>query len=145
MSYAVEWETGDDAAFADTEPTMTITFDSDYEYELSTGYNRLLVTNNSNSAAQRFRMVKPASANAGDEVIVELKVNTSGQNVRPAYQVRNGSPLYRKIRRVYEVDEAAVSSIELDTNDVAIMRFQVNDLGSIEGLTLLGANQIVYA
>jgi len=145
MSYAVEWESGDDAAFADTEPTMTITFDSDYEYELSTGYNRLLVTNNSNGAAQRFRMVKPASANAGDEVIVELKVNTSGQNVRPAYQIRNGSPLYRKIRRVYEVDEAAVSSVELDTNDVAIMRFQVNDLGSIEGLTLLGANQIVYA
>lgn len=145
MSYAVEWETGDDAAFADTEPTMTTTFDSDYEHELSTGYNRLLVTNNSNSAAQRFRMVKPSSANAGDEVIVELKVNTSGQNVRPAYQVRNGSPLYRKIRRVYEVGEAAVSSIELDTNDVAIMRFQVNDLGSIEGLTLIGANQIVYA
>lgn len=145
MSYAVEWESGDDAAFADTEPTMTSTFNSDYEYELSTGYNRLLVTNNSNGAAQRFRMTKPAAAAAGDEVIVELQLDTSGQNIRPAYQVRNGSPSFRKIREVYEVDGTSITRIELDTNDMAIMRFQVNDLGSTEGLTLLGANQMIYA
>lgn len=144
MSYPVVWESGDDAAFT-TGLTMTSTFDSDYEYELATGYNRLLITNNSNSVSQRFRMVKPTSAAAGDEVIVELKVNTSGQNVKPVYQVRNGSSLFVKMRTVTEIDGTTVSEVNLDTNDVAIMRFQVNDLGSIEGLTLLGANQMIYA
>ena len=144
MSYPVVWESGDDAAFT-TGLTMNSTFDSDYEYELATGYNRLLITNNSNSASQRFRMVKPASAAAGDEVIVELKVNTSGQNVKPVYQVRNGTSLFVKMRTVTEIEGTTVSEVNLDTNDVAIMRFQVNDLGSTEGLTLLGANQMIYA
>ena len=72
-------------------------------------------------------------------------MDTSGQNTRQAYQVRNGSPSFRKIREVYEVDGTSITRIELDTNDMAIMRFQVNDLGSIEGLTLLGANQMIYA
>ena len=143
MSYAVDWVSGDDAAFVDTEPTMTSTFQSDYEYELSTGYNRLLITNNSAGVNQRFRMTEPSSADAGDEVIVELKVNTTGQNVQPAYQLRGGGPSVRSIRNVYEIDGTTISNLVLDTNDVAIMRFQVNDLGSVEGLTLLGANQII--
>ena len=64
---------------------------------------------------------------------------------RQLYQVRNGSPSFRKIREIYEVDGTSITRIELDTNDMAIMRFQVNDLGSTEGLTLLGANQMIYA
>jgi hypothetical protein len=144
VSFAVSWVSGDDATM-ETTTTDTFTFDADYEYELGTGYNRLLVTNNSNGAGNQFRMAPPAGASAGDEVIVELKVNTSGQNVRPTYYVRNGTPTFMKARRVSEFDGSTVTGIELDTNDVAIMRFQVNDLGSIEGLTLLGANQMVYA
>ena len=80
-----------------------------------------------------------------DEVIVELKVNTSGQDVQPAYQLRSGTPTQRKIRRVYEVDGATVSQIQLDTNDVAIMKFSSKWFRTVEGLTLLGANQIIYA
>ena len=58
MSYAVEWESGDNATIT-TTTTDTFTFNSDYEYELSTGYNRLLVNNDSNSVAQRFRFAPP--------------------------------------------------------------------------------------
>jgi len=144
MSYAVEWENGDDSAFSDAAPTMTSTFNSDYEYELSTGYNRLRVTNNSLGVNQRFRMVTPSSADVGEEIIVELQVNTSGQNIQPAYQLRAGSPSFRQIRRVYEINDTTTNVIQLGTNETAIMRFQANDLGSIEGLTLLGANQIIF-
>lgn len=144
VSYAVSWVSGDDAAIS-TITTDTFTFNADYEYELSTGYNRLLVTNNSNSSANQLRFAPPAGASAGDEVIVELKVNTGSVNVRPTYLVRNGTPTFQVARRVSEINGSTVSAIELDTNDVAIMKFQVNDIGSVEGLMLLGAAQMVYA
>jgi len=144
MSYAVDWVSGDDAAIT-TGTTDTFTFSSDYSYELSTGYNRLSVINNSASSNQRFRMVQPSGASAGDEVIVELARGASGQNLVPVYQVRNGNNSFIKLRNVYEVDGSTVNTISLNSNaETAIMRFQVNDLGSIEGLTLLGANQIIF-
>lgn len=143
MSYTVEHASGDNLAVL-IGATDTFTFDSDYEYELSVGYNRLTVTNNSNNASQRFRMVAPSSAIAGQEVVVEITAG-SGQDIQPAYQVRNGTASQRKIRRVYEVDGATVSQVLLDAADVVVMRFQVNVVGSVTGLTLLGANQIIYA
>jgi hypothetical protein len=144
VSYAVSWVSGDDAAMS-TITTDTFTFNADYEYTLSTGYNRLLVTNNSNSAANQFRLAPPAGASAGDEVIVELKINTSGVNVRPTYYVRTGTPTFMIANRVSQIDGGTITGMELDTNDIAIMRFQVNDIGSIEGLMLLGAVQMVNA
>jgi len=144
VSYAVSWVSGDDAAMS-TITTDTFTFDADYEHTLSTGYNRLLVTNNSNSATNQFRMAPPAGASAGDEVIVELKINTSSVNVRPTYYVRNGTPSFMIVNRVSAMGSGTLTAMELDTNDIAIMRFQVNDIGSIEGLMLLGAVQMVNA
>ena len=47
--------------------------------------------------------------------------------------------------RVSQIDGGTITGMELDTNDIAIMRFQVNDIGSIEGLMLLGAVQMVNA
>ena len=142
MSYTVDWVSGDDAAIT-TGTTDTFTFFSDYSYELSTGYNRLSVVNNSASGNQRFRMVKPSAASAGDEVIVEL-ARGGGQNLIPIYQIRNGNNSVIQLRNVYEVDGSTVSTITLISSETIIMRFQVNDLGSVEGLTLLGANQIIF-
>ena len=83
--------------------------------------------------------------NRKNEVIVELKINTSGVNVRPTYYVRTGTPTFMIANRVSQIDGGTITGMELDTNDIAIMRFQVNDIGSIEGLMLLGAVQMVNA
>ena len=147
MSYAVEWESGDDAAIT-TDTTDTLTFNSDYEYELSTGYNRLLVNNDSNSTAQRFRFAPPAAANAGDEVIVEIARNTSSINIQLAYVIRSvsGDLSFYHDQDITELSGTTIQKITLAASgESAMIRFQVNDIGATQGLTLLGANRFVYS
>ena len=147
MSYAVEWESGDNDTIT-TTTTDSFTFNSDYEYELSTGYNRLLVNNDSNSVAQRFRFAPPSSANAGDEVIVEIARNTSSINFQLAYVIRNaaGDLSFYHDQSITELNGLTTQYIQLSAaGESAIIRFQVNDIGATQGLTLLGANRFVYS
>jgi hypothetical protein len=140
VSYAVEWESGDDAAIS-TTTTDTFTFDANYTYELSAGYNRLSVVNNSN-ATNRLEFAPPSSANAGDEVIVEMNPEPTN-TVQPAFIVRDGTPLYKKVERVWEITGGSISQIQATGNDRVMMKFMVTVAGSIKGLMLLGATNYI--
>ena len=129
-----------------TTTTDTFTFDADYEHALSSGYNRLSVTNNSGSSTNKFRMAPPASATIGEEIIVELnRSSTAGPDIIPSYVVRDGNNTFLKTRTVTEINGTTINNIQLSTNDTAIIKFQVNIVGSVKGLTILGANQMIYA
>lgn len=129
-----------------TSTTDSFTFDADYEHALSSGYNRLSVTNTSGSSTNKFRMAPPASAIIGEEIIVELnRSSTVGADIIPSYVVRDGNSTFLKTRTVTEIDGTTINNIQLDTNDTAIIKFQVNILGGVKGLTILGANQMIYA
>lgn len=129
-----------------TGVTSQFTFTADYEHKLSNGYNRLSVTNASGSTTNKFRMAPPAVATPGQEIIVELnRSNTSGPNVIPSYVVRDGTSTFLKTRSIVEIDGTTINVISLDTNDTAIIKFQVNVIGGVKGLTVLGSNQMIYA
>lgn len=129
-----------------TTTTDEFTFDADYEHALSSGYNRLSVTNTSGSSTNKFRMAAPASATIGEEIIVELnRSSTAGASIIPSYVVRNGNGTFLKTRTVTEINGTTINNIQLDVNDTAIIKFQVNIVGSVKGLTILGANQMIYA
>ena len=128
-----------------TTTTDEFTFVADYEHALSSGYNRLSVTNTSGSSANRFRMAPPASATIGEEIIVELnRSSTSGADMIPSYVVRTGNSTFLKTRDVTEIQGTTINVVTLDTNDTAMIKFQVNVIGGVKGLTILGANQMIY-
>ena len=128
-----------------TTTTDAFTFTADYEHVLSGGYNRLSVTNASGSTTNRFRMAPPAVATPGQEIIVELnRSSTTGTNMIPAYVVRDGNSTFLKTRSIVEIEGTTINVISLGTNDTAIIKFQVNVIGSVKGLTVLGSNQMIY-
>ena len=129
-----------------TSTTDSFTFDADYEQALSSGYNRLSVTNTSGSSTNKFRMAPPASATIGEEIIVELnRSSTAGADIIPSYVIRDGNGTFLKTRTVTEINGTTINNIQLDINDTAIIKFQVNIIGGVKGLTILGANQMIYA
>ncbi len=129
-----------------TTTTDAFTFTADYEHALSGGYNRLSVTNASGSTTNRFRMAPPAVATPGQEIIVELnRSSTAGANMIPAYVVRDGNSTFLKTRSIVEIEGTTINVISLGTNDTAIIKFQVNVIGGVKGLTVLGSNQMIYA
>ena len=125
--------------------TTTVDVDSDYEYELSTGYNRLDITNSSGQS-QGFRLAAPAAASAGDKVIVEFGANaSSANNIIVKYVLRSGTPSFIKVSNLYSIGDGTAYAISLDNNDVAYLEFTVFDNGSITGLLPTGAQQVIYA
>jgi hypothetical protein len=129
-----------------TTTTDAFSFTADYEHVLSGGYNRLSVTNASGSTANKFRIAPPAVATPGQEIIVELnRSNTAGADMVPSYVVRDGNSTFLKTRDVTEIQGTTINLVNLDTNDTAIIKFQVNVIGGVKGLTVLGSNQMIYA
>ena len=129
-----------------TTTTDSFNFDADYEQALSSGYNRLSVTNTSGSSTNKFRMAPLASATIGEEIIVELnRSSTAGADIIPSYVIRDGNGTFLKTITVTEINGTTINNIQLDINDTAIIKFQVNIIGGVKGLTILGANQMIYA
>jgi hypothetical protein len=63
----------------------------------------------------------------------------------PAYVVRDGNSTFLKTRSIVEIEGTTINVISLGTNDTAIIKFQVNVIGGVKGLTVLGSNQMIYA
>ena len=138
----------------EADATTTIQFEGDYEYRLQYGYNRLDVTNNSASPANKFRVLPPTQAltfATGREILVELNVTaTSQQGVTPSYvtEMNNTTGLgARKERAITDVDESTMLNavVVLPVDTLLMTKYQVNSIGAVDGLMVLGSQKIFGA
>ena len=145
---------GADWVMLDTGATTKVGMEGDYEYRLTYGYNRIDVTNNSTSSANKFRVLPPTLALAfatGREILVELKVtSTSQRSVTPSYvtEMDNTSGLGpRKVRSITDINEGTMLNaiVVLPVGTLLMTKYQVNSIGAVDGLMVLGSQKIFGA
>ena len=145
---------GEDWVMLATGATTTVAMEGDYEYRLVYGYNRIDVTNNSNSSANKFRVLPPTltlTFATGREILVELNVTAaSPQSVTPSYvtEINNSSGLGdRKVRSITDITEVTLLNavVILPASALLMTKYQVNSVGSVDGLMVLGSQKIFGA
>ena len=145
---------GEDWVMLATGATTTVAMEGDYEYRLVYGYNRIDVTNNSNSSANKFRVLPPTltlTFATGREILVELNVTAaSPQSVTPSYvtEINNSSGLGdRKVRSITDITEVTLLNavVILPASALLMTKYQVNSIGSVDGLMVLGSQKIFGA
>ena len=136
------------------DATTTIEFQGDYEYRLGQGYNRIEVTNNSDSPHNKFRLAPPTLTldfATGREILVELKVNSATpQNVTPSYitEMSNTTGLgIRQIQLLTDVNQSTMLNtvVVVKGSELLMSKFQINSIGTKDGLMLLGSQVIIDA
>jgi len=138
----------------DTGATTTVGMEGDFEHRLEYGYNRLEVTNNSASTANKFRVLPPTLTvdfATGEEILAEISINSSSpKGVTPSYvtEVNNSTGLgARKERVVTDIDESTMlnAPVVLPAGTLLMSKYQVNSIGAIDGLMELGSQKIFGA
>ena len=148
VEYQVIWASGNGGTF-DAVYTDVVYVYSDYEYELTQGYNLLTVTNTatSNPGGSSFRMKMPSSMEAGEELIVEILAGGgTTSNIIPTYIYNlNTSGTPSDINSIYVPNGTSTNALlTLDSNDRAIMKFlSWYNSSTQNGLIPLGALQVI--
>ncbi len=125
-----------------------VDLDSHPYHQLSTGYNRLDVTNNS-GVARNFVLAAPANATPGSIVYVELTRSAGGSSITPQYMVRgyNDNILYHKVKNIYLFENSSTATqMSLGVSDKAIIGLSTWNVGSggqNQGLLLDTAETVI--
>lgn len=125
-----------------------IDLDSHPYYQLSTGYNRLDVTNSSGTT-RNFILAAPTDATPGSTVYVELTRSAGGGSIIPQYMVRgyNANILYSKIKNIYLFENSSTATqMSLGVSDKAIIvltTWNVGSGGQNQGLLLDSAETVI--
>ena len=122
-----------------------IQLDSHPYYQLSTGYNRLDVTNSSGTA-RNFILAAPTDATPGSTVYVELTRSAGGDSILPQYMVRgyNDNILYSKIKNVHENSSATQMSLGISDKAIIVLStWNVGSGGQNQGLLLDSAETVI--
>jgi len=122
--------------------------DSHYYHQLSTGYNRIDVTNNSGQT-RNFILAAPTNPDPGATLHIELTRNAGGSAVTPQYMVRgyNDNIAYHKVKNIYLFENSPTASqMSLGASDKAIISLNTWNIGSggqNQGLLLDGAELVI--
>jgi hypothetical protein len=125
-----------------------IDLDSHPYYQLSTGYNRLDVTNNS-GVTRNFVLAAPTDATPGSTVYVELTRSAGGSSITPQYMVRgyNDNILFHKVKNIYLFENSTTATqMSLGISDKAIISLSTWNAGSggqNQGLLLDSAETVI--
>ena len=148
-SLGEDWE-----ILREADATTTIEFQGDYEYRLEQGYNRIEVTNNSDSPTNKFRLAPPQLTldfATGREILVELRVNPASlHSVTFSYitEMSNTTGLgVRQIQLLTEVNQSTMLNtvVVVKGQELLMSKFQINSIGTKDGLMLLGSQVIIDA
>lgn len=122
--------------------------DSDYVYQLSAGYNRIDVTNNS-GVTRNFKFAAPTNAAPDTNIYVELFRASSGGDIVPTYMARGygDNVLFYRTYDVYVHENSATATkMQLGVSDRAILKFTTWNIGSggqNQGLSLVSADRVI--